>query len=76
MSQIIYHVGEGSDYRSRVRVGTTTARATPAKSPAEDGKDLQPGHLRSRVGSRCYLSVMTFASARASALLSSGIRIP
>ena len=34
MSQIIYHVGEGSDYRSRVRVGTTTARATPAGQPS------------------------------------------
>ena len=64
------------------QVGGRRAKRTPLrvpmlkKSPAEDGKGLQPGHLSSRVASRCYLSVMTFASARASALLSSGIRIP
>jgi len=46
------------------------------KSPAEDGQDLQPGSSKSRVRSRCYLSAMARASALASALASSGMRMP
>ena len=74
ISPTVYHVSEGVDYHRTILVHTLAGGRK--KSPAEDGQDLQPGSSKSRVRSRGYLSAMARASALASALASSGMRMP
>ena len=77
ISPTIYHVSEGVDYH-RTIVAHTPAGGQKKARP-KMGKIFSrayPGAASAPVGSRCYLSAIARASALASVLASSGMRMP